>query len=65
MAPSPSTHEEFKLADEKSSSNYLLPDGVQMKISHEKQLAPEILFQPDKIGLEYPGVHEMVVNAIR
>ena len=23
------------------------------------------MFSPDKIGLEYPGVHEMVVNAIK
>ena len=36
-----------------------------MKISSEKYKATEILFSPDKIGLEYPGVHEMVVNAIK
>jgi centractin len=36
-----------------------------MKLSLEKCKAPEILFSPDKIGLEYPGVHEMVINAIK
>ena len=36
-----------------------------MKISSEKYKAPEILFSPEKIGLEYPGVHELVVNAIK
>jgi centractin len=36
-----------------------------MKISSEKYKAPEILFSPDKIGLEYPGVHEMVINAVK
>jgi len=36
-----------------------------VSLSKEKILAPEILFQPDRIGLEYPGIHEMVVNAIK
>jgi len=36
-----------------------------MKISAEKYKAPEILFSPDKIGLEYPGIHEMIINAIK
>jgi len=36
-----------------------------MKIASEKYKAPEILFSPDKIGLEYPGIHEMVVNSIK
>jgi len=27
--------------------------------------APEILFSPEKIGLEWPGVHELVVNSIK
>ena len=26
--------------------------------------APEILFQPDLVGLEYPGVHQCVYRAI-
>ena len=34
-------------------------------MNKEKTLAPEILFQPERIGLEYPGIHEMVVNAIK
>ncbi len=46
-------------------TNYFLPDGQQVSLSKEKILAPEILFQPDRIGLEYPGIHEMVVNAIK
>jgi centractin len=36
-----------------------------MKIATEKYKATEILFSPEKIGLEYPGVHEMVTNAIK
>jgi centractin len=43
--------------------NYKL--GSSLKIASEKYKATEILFSPDKIGLEYPGVHEMVVNSIK
>jgi hypothetical protein len=32
------------VADEKSQTNYVLPDGNVMKISTEKYKAPEILF---------------------
>jgi centractin len=61
-----STNEEFlKITDERNQTAYMLPDGNTMKISSEKYKAPEILFSPDKIGLEYPGVHEMVINAIK
>ncbi len=31
---------------------YILPDGRILEIASEKFRAPEILFQPDKIGLE-------------
>ena len=66
VAPMNSSNDEYlKVQDDRSQTSYLLPDGNQMKISTEKYLAPEILFSPDKIGLEYPGVHEMVVNAIK
>ena len=30
----------------------------------ERFRAPEILFDPEIIGLEYPGIHQMVVDAI-
>lgn len=30
----------------------------------ERFRAPEILFDPEIIGLEYPGVHQIVVDAI-
>lgn len=65
VAPINSNLDEYKLQDEKNQSNYTLPDGDTIKLSAEKYRAPEILFQPTKIGLEYPGVHEMVVNSIK
>lgn len=35
-----------------------------MKIGQERYRAPEILFDPELIGLEYPGVHQIVQDAI-
>lgn len=55
----------MKVNDEKSQTTYALPDGSLLKIGNEKYKAPEILFNPDKIGLEYPGIHEMIVTAIK
>lgn len=46
-------------------SNYVLPDGQTVKLSSERTKAPEILFRPDLIGLEYPGVHDIVSNCIQ
>lgn len=46
-------------------TNYFLPDGTLVMLNKEKILAPEILFSPERIGLEFPGIHEMVVNAVK
>ncbi|KAF4627943.1 hypothetical protein G7Y89_g10206 [Cudoniella acicularis] len=43
---------------------YVLPDGNKIKIGAERFRAPEILFDPEIIGLEYPGIHQIVVDAI-
>ena len=50
---------------ETGSSNFILPDGQTVKLTSEKWKAPEILFRPDLIGLEYPGVHDMVSMCIQ
>jgi len=34
------------------------------KIGNEKFRAPEVLFNPSLIGLEYVGVHQCIVNAV-
>jgi len=49
---------------EGKSIDYKLPDGKTIKIGAERFRAPEILFDPERIGLEYSGVHQMVVDAI-
>jgi centractin len=33
---------------------YILPDGSVLELSNERTLAGEILFAPERIGLEYP-----------
>ena len=49
-----------------NANDYLLPDGSKINISNaDKARAPEILFRPSLIGLEYPGIHELVANCIK
>lgn len=43
---------------------YKLPDGNTILLGVEKFRAPEVLFNPALIGLEYPGIHQMLVNCI-
>lgn len=45
-------------------ASYTLPDGHVIKLGQERFRAPEILFDPELIGLEYPGVHAIVVDAV-
>lgn len=35
-----------------------------LQLGAERHLAPEILFNPELIGSEYPGVHQLVVDSI-
>ncbi len=49
---------------EKKEMEYQLPDGHKIKLGAERFRAPEILFEPELIGSEYPGVHQIVVDAI-
>ncbi|CDW98057.1 hypothetical protein, partial [Sporisorium scitamineum] len=46
-------HEEFKL-----------PDGNTLRLGAERFRAPEILFNPELIGHEFPGIHQVVVDSI-
>ncbi|KAH8835740.1 actin-related protein [Flagelloscypha sp. PMI_526] len=46
-------HEEFRL-----------PDGNVIQLGAERFKAPEILFNPEIIGQEYAGVHQVVVDSI-
>eukprot|EP01068_Selenidium_serpulae_P009602 Selendium_serpulae@DN5272_c0_g2_i1.p1 len=54
--------------DDKASSSsgfaFSLPDGTQILIGPERYRAPEVLFHPTVIGLEYPGIHDLLVTSI-
>jgi centractin len=43
---------------------YKLPDGNVIQVGPEKFRAPEVLFNPGLIGLEYVGIHQCLVNSI-
>ncbi|KAI8915981.1 actin-like protein [Gorgonomyces haynaldii] len=47
-----------------NKDQYTLPDGQTIKLGSERFNAPEILFQPHRVGLEYPGVSYLVTDAI-
>ncbi|CZS98722.1 actin-71 [Rhynchosporium agropyri] len=53
-----------KMGSDSRVVEYALPDGNKIKIGQERFRAPEILFDPEIIGLEYPGIHQIVVDAI-
>jgi centractin len=45
--------DETKKVGETGPTNYNLPDGNYITLKEEKVLAPEILFNPSMVGLEY------------
>jgi centractin len=47
-----------------AETDFVLPDGQVIKLGNERFRAPEILFNPDIIGLEVPGIHQVVVDSI-
>jgi actin-related protein len=56
--------EELEQKGEVEVKDFRLPDGSLVKICGERYRAPEVLFQPHLIGLEYMGVHETLINSI-
>lgn len=56
---------EWLLHEDEKTSPYRLPDGQVIKVGLEKFRAPEILFQPELVGSEYSGVHELVHGSIQ
>ncbi|PVG03349.1 putative centractin [Serendipita vermifera] len=46
------------------TEEFRLPDGSVVKLGMERFKAPEILFNPEQIGLEYAGVHQVIVDSI-
>ncbi|KIJ25749.1 hypothetical protein M422DRAFT_236819 [Sphaerobolus stellatus SS14] len=54
--------------EEKESASkteeFRLPDGNVIQLGQERFRAPEILFNPELIGSEYAGVHQVVIDSI-
>jgi centractin len=46
------------------TESFRLPDGNTIALGSERFRAPEILFNPEIIGLEDAGVHQVVVDSI-
>ena len=46
------------------TEEFRLPDGNVIQLGPERFRAPEILFNPELIGQEYAGVHQVVVDSI-
>lgn len=57
---------EEQVEHEKASAQqpFRLPDGTQIALGAERFRAPEILFHPNIVGMEYPGVHELLAYSI-
>jgi len=51
--------------EECAERQYKLPDGTSVALGAERFRAPEILFNPSMVGLEYPGVPELLANSIK
>jgi len=60
VALNPSKEEKDALRIEE----FRLPDGNVVQLGAERFRAPEILFNPEIIGQEYAGVHQVVVDSI-
>ncbi|KAK4057703.1 hypothetical protein OIO90_001351 [Microbotryomycetes sp. JL221] len=46
------------------TDEFKLPDGNVIRLGTERFRAPELLFNPEIIGTEYSGIHQVVVDSI-
>jgi actin-related protein len=59
-------NEEMAKAEASSDmeKQYELPDGNIITIGNERFRAPEVLFQPNFVGMENPGIHRLAFDSI-
>ena len=56
--------QEMKSAD-CHEERYELPDGDVISVGTERFSSPEVLFNPSMLGLDSPGIHELVHSSIK
>ncbi|KAJ3709417.1 actin-related protein [Lentinula raphanica] len=61
VALNPSKEEKDKPG---TTMEFKLPDGAVIQLGPERYRAPELLFNPEIIGQEYAGVHQVIVDSI-
>ncbi|OMJ89705.1 hypothetical protein SteCoe_8069 [Stentor coeruleus] len=45
--------------------SFTMPDGRIIPLANERYLAAEILFTPDRLGLELPGISQLLINSVQ
>lgn len=45
-------------------AEFVLPDGNVVRLGAERTRAPEVLFNPEIVGLEDPGAHQILADSI-
>lgn len=43
---------------------FTLPDGQEIELGTERFIAPEIMFDPNLLGLQQPSVAEMIPQCL-
>lgn len=64
VALNPQKEENLEHDKTSTQHQFRLPDGTNIALGAERFRAPEILFQPSLVGLEYPGIHELLAYSI-
>uniref|UniRef100_A0A7E4URU8 Actin-related protein n=1 Tax=Panagrellus redivivus TaxID=6233 RepID=A0A7E4URU8_PANRE len=54
----------IKESSEADKTTFKMPDGRDIELGACRNRAPEVLFRPDLIGLEYKGIPECINNSI-
>jgi len=54
----------YSLKDKEISQSYKLPDGTEIHVGAEQFQVPEVMFNPALIGMEAPGLGQLVFNSV-
>eukprot|EP01002_Notosolenus_urceolatus_P003059 NODE_1809_length_1292_cov_20.427192_g1498_i0.p1 GENE.NODE_1809_length_1292_cov_20.427192_g1498_i0~~NODE_1809_length_1292_cov_20.427192_g1498_i0.p1 ORF type:complete len:380 (+),score=55.55 NODE_1809_length_1292_cov_20.427192_g1498_i0:120-1259(+) len=57
-------YDEYASKGQVDTGQYRMPDGTILALGAETFKAPELLFNPSLAGLEFPGVHQVLIETI-